>query len=228
MTEIAHNLDLINEKLCQLEAYNSQVKLIAVSKTKPVSMVLEAINAGHTLFGENKVQEARDKKKKLPDEIDLHLIGPLQSNKIKYCPSIFSTIHSTTSLSTITELNRRYKEHSKIVKILIQLNLCKETSKSGLIEENDLSQILDQSSEFKNVQITGLMTIPDPNLSSIEVAKVFNRLRQIRDSYSVQYGIKDTFKELSMGMSSDYQIAVKEGATFIRLGSVIFGDRNHS
>lgn len=225
--DIAANLQEIRAELASLPGRSPDLKLIAVSKTKPVEMMLEAFNAGHTLFGENKVQEARDKIPHLPPEADVHLIGPLQSNKIKYCPALFSTIHSIAKAETLKSLSSHYSRGGKTLSALIQMNLCSEDSKSGLLDADGLHRLLDECLDLPGIAITGLMTIPDPELSELEVAKVFSQLREMRDKAANKYGVKDSFKELSMGMSSDYKIAVREGATFIRIGSAIFGERHY-
>ena len=225
MIPIEENLAHIIESIRLASNHRKDVKLIAVSKTKPVELILRAFNAGQRSFGENRVQEARDKSPQLPETTDWHLIGPLQKNKAKYCPGIFSTIHTLHNLEVAQLLSKKCQEKDAYLNVLIQMNLSGETTKSGLRTHDELKQLADQIIELPNIKLTGLMTIGDPGLDDLGNQKIFARLRELLISESSRLDIKDQMVELSAGMTSDYQLALKEGATLIRVGSAIFGER---
>ena len=225
MIPIEENLAQILESIRQASDNRKDVKLIAVSKTKPVELILRAFKAGQISFGENRVQEARDKSPLLPETVDWHLIGPLQKNKAKYCPSIFSTIHTLHNLEVAQLLSKKCQEKNSYLNVLIQMNLSGEETKSGLRTHDELKQLADQIIELPNIKLTGLMTIGDPGLNDLGNQKIFARLRELLISEAVRLDLKDQMVELSAGMTSDYQLALKEGATLIRVGSAIFGER---
>ncbi|MBU3918140.1 YggS family pyridoxal phosphate-dependent enzyme [bacterium] len=225
MMSIEERLRLILERIKAASGNRDNVKLIAVSKTKPVQMILEAFEAGQTRFGENKVQEARDKHKEIPENLDWHLIGPLQKNKAKYCPSIFSTIHTIHRPDVALELNKRCQNDDKIMDILVQMNLTKEETKSGITTIDDLRRLEDQIMECDHLRLTGLMTISDPVASDAANRKVFARLYEINQQEAQRLDLKEQMVELSTGMSDDFELALKEGATYVRIGSAIFGGR---
>ena len=225
MIPIEENLAQILESIRQASDNRKDVKLIAVSKTKPVELILRAFKAGQISFGENRVQEARAKSPQLPETVDWHLIGPLQKNKAKYCPSIFSTIHTLHNLEVAQLLSKKCQEKNSYLNVLIQMNLSGEETKSGLRTHDELKQLADQIIELPNIKLTGLMTIGDPGLNDLGNQKIFARLRELLISESVRLDLKDQMVELSAGMTSDYQLALKEGATLIRVGSAIFGER---
>jgi PLP dependent protein len=225
MIPIEENLAQILESIRQASDNRKDVKLIAVSKTKPVELILRAFKAGQISFGENRVQEARAKSPQLPETVDWHLIGPLQKNKAKYCPSIFSTIHTLHNLEVAQLLSKKCQEKNSYLNVLIQMNLSGEETKSGLRTHDELKQLADQIIELPNIKLTGLMTIGDPGLNDLGNQKIFARLRELLNSESARLGLKDQIVELSAGMTSDYQLALKEGATLIRVGSAIFGER---
>ena len=225
MIPIEENLAQILESIRQASDNRKDVKLIAVSKTKPVELILRAFKAGQISFGENRVQEARAKSPQLPETVDWHLIGPLQKNKAKYCPSIFSTIHTLHNLEVAQLLSKKCQEKNSYLNVLIQMNLSGEETKSGLRTHDELKQLADQIIELPNIKLTGLMTIGDPDLNDLGNQKIFARLRELLNSESARLGLKDQIVELSAGMTSDYQLALKEGATLIRVGSAIFGER---
>jgi pyridoxal phosphate enzyme (YggS family) len=203
------------------------VKLIAVSKTKPVEMIIEAHQAGQILFGENKVQEARDKKPVCPENIEWHLIGPLQKNKAKYCPNIFTTIHTLHRLDVAELLQKKCEETNSQLNVLIQMNLSGEESKSGLQSETELFTFAEQVLEFPRLKLTGLMTISSPQFNEAQTRNVYSQLRELNEKASHQFGIQNQMNELSMGMSNDFEWAIQEGATLVRVGSSIFGSRNY-
>ncbi len=203
MDSIAERLEQILHRIRQASNNRENVKLLAVSKTKPVEMILEAFQAGQTRFGENKVQEARDKSPQLPAEVDLHLIGPLQKNKAKYCPSIFTTIHTIHRLDVAQELDKRCGATDKTMDILIQMNLTEEDTKSGVTNTDELRILEDGIMECKNLRLTGLMTMGDPWASDAENRKVFARLSEINQKESQRLGLQTQMVELSTGMSDD-------------------------
>ncbi len=225
MPTIKDRLEEVLGRIKEAAGNRDNVKLIAVSKTKPVEMILEAFQAGQILFGENKVQEARDKSPQLPPELNWHLIGPLQKNKAKYCPAIFSTIHTVHRADVAQELNKRSLAADKTLDVLIQMNLTEEDTKSGIETVDELRQLEDVIVECSNLRLTGLMTIGDPWASQTENQKVFARLYEINHKEAQRLGLQKQMVELSTGMSDDFELALKEGATYVRIGSAIFGSR---
>ncbi|MFH2131525.1 MAG: YggS family pyridoxal phosphate-dependent enzyme [bacterium] len=222
---IKDNLAEVLQRIREASAGRDNVKLIAVSKTKPVEMILEAFQCGQLRFGENRVQEARDKQPQLPAAIDWHLIGPLQKNKAKYCPAIFSTIHTIHRFDVAEALNERCHSLNKTLDILIQMNLTSEETKSGVTTVDELRLLEDQLMLLENLRITGLMTMGDFHAADDENRKVFARLYEINQQEASRLGLKDQMVEISSGMSDDFELALKEGATYVRIGSAIFGSR---
>ncbi len=225
MIKVQENLAKIIEKIKFASGGRDNVKLIAVSKSKPVELILKAFESGQIRFGENRVQEARDKSKILPADIDWHLIGALQKNKAKYCPSVFSTIHSLHRQDLAQLLNEKSKQIEKTLDVLIQMNLSGEANKSGLTSIDDLKQLADYVVECSHLRLTGLMTIGDPSCTDAENQKIFAQLYEINQAEAKRLRLEKQMVELSSGMSSDYELALKEGATYIRIGSAIFGSR---
>ncbi len=225
MDSIKSRLDDVLGRIKDASGNRDNVKLIAVSKTKPVEMILEAFQAGQIRFGENRVQEARDKSPQLPAELDWHLIGPLQKNKAKYCPAIFSTIHTVHRADVAEELNKRSLATGKTLDVLIQMNLTDEDTKSGIETVDELRSLEDFVLECSNLRLTGLMTMSDPWASESENREVFAKLREINEKEAQRLGLQDQMVELSTGMSDDFELALKEGATYVRIGSAIFGSR---
>ena len=213
------------EKIQSHPDYNPQIRLIAISKFQPISKMLELFELGQTVFGENRLQEAREKKPKLPATIDLHFVGALQSNKAKYIPALFSTLHSLCSLQTAKILNKNCQINTTKLKVLIQMNLCDEQQKSGLLTYNELKQFVAEIINLNSLQLLGLMTIPNPKLPAIQIAKIYRQLKNYQEKIAQEFSLQDSFVELSMGMSSDYELAISEGATMIRLGTILFGER---
>jgi len=197
----------------------NNVTLVAVSKTKSEEEILQAYNSGHKIFGENKVQELVEKYENLPKDIEWHMIGHLQSNKVKYIAPFVHLIHGTDSEKLLKEINKRAKQNSRIINCLLQVHIAEESTKFGF-SSSEINDIMQRSSEFENVNIIGLMgmaTFTD-NLSQIE--KEFCSLQQVYENHP-------SFTTLSMGMSGDYKSAIKYGSNMIRLGSIIFGNRNY-
>ncbi|PIQ21015.1 MAG: YggS family pyridoxal phosphate-dependent enzyme [Cytophagales bacterium CG18_big_fil_WC_8_21_14_2_50_42_9] len=214
----------------QSELKNTSCRLIAVSKTHPPAAIREAYEAGQRLFGENKVQELTAKQEELPVDIEWHLLGHLQTNKVKYIASFVHTIQSVDSLKLLQEIDKQALRHNRVVNCLLQIYIAEEESKFGL-SLTEAREIL-SSEEYKvlaNVRITGVMGIATNTNSEAQLQKEFRYLKQtfadLKSSFFVQ---EATFKEISMGMSSDYKLAIAEGSTMIRVGSSIFGARDYS
>jgi pyridoxal phosphate enzyme (YggS family) len=238
---IAEALKLAHENIKRAAARTGRdpdtVKLIAVSKTVDIRRIIEAIRAGVTILGENRVQEARDKIAELESKIsptasltgkegtgvEWHLIGSLQKNKAKTAVQLFDLIHSVDSADLANELNKCAFNKGKVQRILIQVKLSDEAAKHG-VEENGVMTLLDNVMELDNLTPEGLMTIPPYFENPEESRPYFKRLRDIAGR-AIEKGFP--LKELSMGMSNDYEVAVEEGATMVRIGTFIFGERNY-
>lgn len=219
---------MIKENLEKIRATLPEgVKLVAVSKTKPVSDLQEAYDAGQRVFGENYPQEMRDKHEVLPQDIQWHFIGHLQTNKIKYIIQYVTLIHSIDTASLLEAVNKEAKKHDRVVDCLLQFHIALEETKFGL-DLDEARQLLD-SEEYKqmeNVRICGVMGMGTFTDDMEEVRKEFKHLKSIFDTLKSDYfADQPQFKEISMGMSEDYPIAIEEGATLIRVGSKIFGAR---
>lgn len=201
------------------------VLVLAISKTIPVDRIRAAVSAGQVHFGENRVQEARDKIPQLPDGLIWHLVGHLQSNKTKYCPDLFHWIHSIDSIPLAREVARRYREKGKVCRALVQVSVSGEEVKFGC-EPDETADILKVLIEEEGTEPVGLMTMPpfdpDPEVSR----PWFRALRQLRDDLVGQGLPENSLKELSMGMTGDFEVAVEEGATIVRIGTAIFGERD--
>ncbi len=219
----------IIENLTKVKANLPQnVKLVAVSKTKPESMILELYNAGHKIFGENKVQELVGKYESLPKDIEWHMIGHLQTNKVKYIAPFVSLIHSVDREKLLAEINKRAKNANRVIDCLIQIHIAQEETKFGMsFEEAEEFFASGRLKNYPNVRIVGLMGMATNTPDKEQVRKEFRSLKQFFDKIkSLYYNGDDSFKEISMGMSGDYRIAVEEGSTIVRVGSLIFGARN--
>jgi len=201
------------------------VSLVAVSKTKPVSDIKEAYDAGQRIFGENKIQEMVNKYEVLPKDIQWHMIGHLQSNKIKYMAHFVDLIHGVDSLSTLKEIDKQARKHQRVIKCLLQVKIAKEDSKFGLSIENTQSILSSEAlSNMKNLQVVGLMGMASFTSNMDEVSKEFNSLKSLYDQLNKN---NHNLSVLSMGMSGDFKIAIENGSTMIRVGSAIFGERNY-
>ena len=208
----------------------SNVTLIAVSKTKPVSDLQEAYDAGQRIFGENKALEMRDKHQVLPEDIKWHFIGHLQTNKIKYIAPFVTLIHAIDSLSLLEAVNKEAVKNNRVIDCLLQFHIAQEDTKFGLdMEEAKTLLESDSFKDLKNVNIVGVMGMATFTDDSAQVRTEFKNLKNIFDTLKENYfADKDSFKEISMGMSDDYPIAIEEGATMVRVGSKIFGARNYN
>jgi pyridoxal phosphate enzyme (YggS family) len=217
---IQNNLRSIQATLPQ------NVTLVAVSKTKPVSDLMEAYEAGQRIFGENKIQEMTDKWEAMPKDIQWQMIGHVQTNKVKYMAPFVSLIHGVDSLKLLQEINKQAAKNNRIIDCLLQVYIAEEESKFGLDEE-ELSEVLKHVQQDKNemnhIRIVGLMGMATFTNNQSQIKKEFSRLKIIFDSIAIH---NSQFTILSMGMSGDYELAIECGSTMVRIGSSIFGNRN--
>ncbi|SHK51403.1 hypothetical protein SAMN02745216_03583 [Desulfatibacillum alkenivorans DSM 16219] len=204
------------------------IRLVAVSKTKPAEMLRQAADAGATIFGENYIQEAREKIAELDSlEVEWHFIGHLQSNKAKYAVPLFSLIHSVDSFKLAREIDKQAAKAEKIQDILVQVNISGEETKSGA-GENEAINLVKEISALENVRVKGLMTMP-PFFDDPDRARpFFRRLRELAQAIQSKGFENVSMEELSMGMTGDFEAAIEEGATLVRVGTAIFGARNYN
>ena len=222
---------MIKDNLTQIRSTIADgVRLIAVSKTKPVEDLQEAYEAGQRLFGENKALEMRDKHEVLPKDIEWHFIGHLQTNKIKYIAGYVSLIHSIDSLNLLQAVDKEAAKHDRVIDCLLQFHIATEETKFGL--DMAEAQALLESVEFaemKHVRIVGVMGMATNTEDRDLVRREFRTLKEYRDRLAERYFAgRAEFREISMGMSGDYDIAMEEGSTLVRVGSAIFGARNYN
>ncbi|TCD01463.1 YggS family pyridoxal phosphate-dependent enzyme [Pedobacter psychroterrae] len=209
------------------ELDGEQVQLIAVSKYQQPDAIMEAYNAGQRIFGENIVQELVDKQVELPGDIEWHLIGHLQSNKVKYIAPFISCIQSVDSLKLLIEINKQAKKHNRVIDCLLQIYIADEDTKFGLGFDEVIELLRSEEyAALKNIRITGLMGIASNNATEKQTNDEFTELKVLFDGIKLSFFRKDdTFKEVSMGMSGDYRLAIEAGSTMVRIGSSIFGKR---
>ena len=228
---LAENLQQVNaniEKACAaVGRAPSEITLVAVSKTKPVSMLQEAYDAGARVFGENKVQEIMDKYDQLPSDIQWHMIGHLQRNKVKYIIDKVAMIHSVDSLRLAQTIEQEAAKKELVMPILLEVNVAEEDTKFGLKVEEVLP-LLEQTSSFSHIQVKGLMTIAPFVENPEENREVFRTLKKLSVDIAAKNINNVTMSVLSMGMTGDYMVAVQEGATMVRVGTGIFGARNYA
>ena len=207
----------------------AQVKLVAVSKTKPNEDILDAYNSGHKIFGENKVQDLVKKQEELPKDIEWHFIGHPQSNKVKFIAPFIHLIHGVDSLKLLKVINKEAQKNNRVVKCLLQFHIAEESTKFGLLI--DEAKTILESEEFvafNNVAIAGVMGMATNTDNINQIKKEFSTLKNIFNLLKNEYfSNSEIFTEISMGMSHDFKIAVEEGSTLIRVGSKIFGARNY-
>ncbi len=219
---IAQNLNNIKSQL------PSHVTLVAVSKTKPVADLMEAYNAGQRIFGENKIQEMTEKWQQMPKDIEWHMIGHVQSNKVKYMIPYVKLIHGVDSLKLLKEINRLAAKWRKKVDCLLQVHIAEEETKFGL-DEKELEEILNyvqnDKNEMNNIRIVGLMGMATFTDNQEQIKKEFQNLKSIFDKLQQLETLNLKLETLSMGMSGDYQLAIECGSTMVRIGSSIFGTR---
>lgn len=218
----------IQNNLIQIKSsLPEHVTLVAVSKTWPVADLLEAYNAGQRVFGENKIQEMAEKWEQMPKDIEWHMIGHVQTNKVKYMAPFVSLVHGVDSLKLLAEINKQAKKNNRVIECLLQMHIAEEETKFGM-DEKELDELL-QSDEFKqmqNIKVKGLMGMATFTNDENQVKKEFTHLKNIFDNLVKQSETLNLQPEtLSMGMSGDYKIAIECGATMVRIGSSIFGVR---
>ena len=221
---IASNLNTIKESLPE------HVTLVAVSKTKPVSDLMEAYNAGQRIFGENKIQEMLEKWEVMPKDIQWHMIGHVQTNKVKFMAPFVNLIHGVDSLKLLQEINRQAQKHNRVIDCLLQIHIAQEETKFGLDEE-ELNEILhfvqNDKESLKNIRIVGLMGMATFTDNQEQIRKEFTHLKSIFDKLQSLNTENCQLNTISMGMSGDYKLAIDCGSTMIRVGSSIFGNRNY-
>lgn len=222
---------MIKENLKKIKStLPENVTLVAVSKTKPMQDLQEAYNAGQRIFGENKIQEMVDKYNALPKDIKWHMIGHLQSNKVKYMAHFVDLIHGVDKLKTLKEINKQAKKHDRIINCLLQAKIAKEDTKFGL-SFNEIETILssEETSELKNIKIVGFMGMATFTDNKNQLKEEFTSLKNFFESQQLKTEtINCKLDILSMGMSGDYKLAIENGSTMIRVGSSIFGHRNYN
>lgn len=220
MPQIAENIQEIEEKL------NGHARLIAVTKTKPVPILQETYNSGFRRFGENKVQEMTEKFEALPKDIEWHMIGHLQSNKVKYMAPYVSMVHGVDSFKLLKEINKEAAKHDRVIHCLLQIFIADEETKFGLSAE-EATDILKspELNTLSNIRIKGLMGMASNTEDEQKIRSEFKGLKSLLESFKKYNSEITSMEELSMGMSGDYEIAVQEGSTMVRVGSAIFGSR---
>ncbi|MCC5654953.1 YggS family pyridoxal phosphate-dependent enzyme [Nostoc sp. XA013] len=218
----------IKNNLLEIKAtLPDNVTLVAVSKTKPVSDLMEAYEAGQRVFGENKIQEMAEKFEQMPKDIEWHMIGHVQTNKVKFMASFVSLVHGVDSLRLLEEINKQALKNNRIIDCLLQVHIAEEETKFGL-SESELNELLQSESfsQLKNIKIKGLMGMATFTDNQNQIEKEFKHLKSVFDRLSqTQKTDNYEMKILSMGMSGDYQLAIECGSTMVRIGSSIFGTR---
>ncbi len=220
--EIRENL------LSFLSTIPDNVQLVAVSKTKPVEAIMEAYDAGQRVFGENKVQDLSAKAEQLPDNIDWHFIGHMQTNKVKYIAPFVKMIHAVDSIKLLKEINKQALKHNRIIDCLLQFHIAEEDTKFGL-SLSEAIELLNNTAlvDMKNIRIVGVMGMATYTDDTQQIRDEFKHLFEYKSELKTNFfGDNPYFKEISMGMSGDYKIAIEEGSTMIRIGTKIFGARN--
>ncbi len=228
--DICKNIETIRARIdaaCQKAGRNpSDVILIAVSKTKTLELIEQAVKCGQVHFGENKVQELSDKMDHFGPELKWHMIGTIQTNKIKYLTDRVDWIHSIPKIKALKELEKRASQSQRIIDTLIQVNISKEEQKSGC-EPEDLKKLLEYAQSLQWVRVNGLMGIASLEEDPENVRPQFRLLRELMDRHKYLENEHIQLRHLSMGMTHDYEVAIEEGATMIRIGTAIFGKRNY-
>ncbi|MDD2234967.1 MAG: YggS family pyridoxal phosphate-dependent enzyme [Desulfitobacteriaceae bacterium] len=226
--EIAHKLNKINQRIYQAATKAGRdprkVKLLAVSKTIPAAVLLEAYKAGQQDFAENRVQEWLNKVPELPADCYWHIIGRLQTNKVKYLDQRVSLIHSLDRLALLKRLEEHGARRDLVWPVLVQVNIARDDAKTGLLRE-EVADFLIEALNYPHIRVNGLMTIGLFEADIQETRGFFRDLRRLRDDLKKEFPKEFTLNELSMGMSQDFEIAIEEGATIVRVGREIFGER---
>jgi pyridoxal phosphate enzyme (YggS family) len=227
MSSILGNLERVQEQIAQAAAKAGRdvkdIELVAIAKTHPAEKVREAVEAGQTLFGESRVQEARAKISELSSSIRWHFVGHLQKNKVRQVLPLFEMIHSVDSLALAQDINRIAEEEGLYPRVLLEVNVAGEGSKFGFAPE-DLSEQMEALLALPRLSIEGLMCIPPLAVESEDSRKFFVQVRELRDSLEKEFNMK--LPQLSMGMTQDFPIGIQEGATLVRVGTAIFGERS--
>ena len=220
---IAQNLLHIKSQL------PNHVTLVAVSKTKPVADLMEAYNAGQRIFGENKIQEMTEKWEQMPKDIQWHMIGHVQTNKVKFMAEYVSLIHGVDSLKLLQEINKQALKHHRAIDCLLQIYIADEETKFGL-DEKELNELLssEEFQQLKNIRIVGLMGMATFTDNQNQIKKEFQHLKEIFDKINSLSIINYPLSIISMGLSGDYKLAMECGSTMVRIGSSIFGNRNYN
>jgi pyridoxal phosphate enzyme (YggS family) len=217
----------IKDNLLQIKSHLPEnVTLVAVSKTKPVSDLMEAYNAGQRIFGENKIQEMTEKWEQMPKDIQWHMIGHVQTNKVKYMAEYVSLIHGVDSLKLLQEINKQAAKHNRVIDCLLQVYIAEEETKFGL-DEKELEEILQfvQNDKLQNIKVVGLMGMATFTDNQSQLKKEFLNLKSTFDKISSLSIVNYQLSIISMGMSGDYKQAIECGSTMVRIGSSIFGNR---
>ena len=226
MAKIQENLERVRERIAQAAAKAGravdEIELVAITKTHDAEKVREAIEGGHTLFGESRVQEARVKIPELPSNLRWHFVGHLQKNKIRHALPLFELIHSVDSLALAQDMNRVAEEEGSHPRVLLEVNMAGEGSKFGF-QPDKLREQMETLLALNRLSILGLMTIPPLAPEAEASRKYFVQLRELGDRLQIEFHVDLT--QLSMGMTNDYIVAVQEGATLVRVGTAIFGER---
>jgi len=217
-------------ELISAELKKNNVTLVAVSKTKSIEEIKVLYDQGQRIFGENKVQELIEKQSLLPKDIEWHLIGHLQSNKVKYIAPFIAMIHSVDSLKLLFEINKEAQKNNRIIQVLIQIHIAQESTKFGA-DEKELIEILEyycaENSSLQFIEIVGLMGMASNTDDATQVSNEFLHLKSLFNTVKKSYLLnKHSFNQLSMGMSSDYTLAIQAGSTMVRIGSLLFGKRD--
>ena len=216
----------ISENLENLKAtLPKDVTLVAVSKTRNPEELMEAYNKGQRIFGENKIQEMETKWQEMPKDVEWHMIGHVQRNKVKFMAAYVCLVHAVDSLRLLREINKEAKKHHRTINCLLQIKIAEEESKFGLAER-DASAIMasEDLKKFKNIKIIGLMGMATFTDNEEQISKEFKKLKQIYDNFRIS---NPELNVLSMGMSGDYNIAIQHGSNMVRIGSAIFGEREY-
>jgi pyridoxal phosphate enzyme (YggS family) len=226
---IADHLALVRERIAQAARRSGRapeaVTLVAVTKTQPAARVREAFEAGQRVFGENYVREALAKMAELPPGAVWHLIGHLQTNKVRLAVGHFPWIESVDSARLARALEQRARESGLVLDVLAQVNWSHEATKSGVTDPDALRVLAEEWGACRALRLRGLMTIPDPAFGERELRRCFAGMRALREALAAEFGLGERLTELSMGMSHDYEWAIEEGATIVRVGTAIFGAR---
>lgn len=228
--ELKKNIESVLERIEKASIWagrnSNEIKLIAVTKNVHPDLINEAINYGLRDFGENRVQKLIEKIDNVNPIAHFHMIGHLQTNKVKYLVNKIDLIHSVDSIKLAKEINKRYSEKNSRIDALIQIHTAKEETKFGLLPE-ELENFLEQAAELKNIRFIGLMTIATLTDDETEIRRCFSLIRKLKENYSHFKSENIDLRELSMGMTSDFEIAIEEGSTIVRIGTAIFGEREY-